>query len=55
VHGERLASGEVLASDLAVAAAEERAESTRVEQRGAHRMRASRAAFEIPAVVAGQR
>jgi hypothetical protein len=36
VHGERLAQGEVLKSELAVAAAEERAESEPVEQRADH-------------------
>ena len=36
VHGELLAQGEVLESELAVAAAEEREESKQVEQRGDH-------------------
>src|SRR6516165_505081 len=41
VHGELVAQGEVLQSELAVAAAEEREESEQVEQRGDHGARFS--------------
>jgi SRSO17 transposase len=53
VHGELLAQGEVLESELAMAAAEERAESKQVEQRADHggqcrRIRAERSTCGPP-------